>query len=81
LKDLNDEEKKLIKGYFNEWLDVEDSIKTLREDKKGFVDQAATILEVKKGVVAKLFGFLKKKIEDGNTELDTLAEISEELGM
>jgi hypothetical protein len=81
MKELNDDEKKLLKSYFNEWLDVCDNIKELNEDKKNCVDQAADLVDVKKGVISKLFGFLKRKVEDGNTELDTLAELSELLGL
>jgi hypothetical protein len=81
MKEMREEEKKLFKEYFNEWLNVKDSIKELNEDAKGFIEQASDLCEVKKPVVSKLFNFLKKKVEDDNTELDTLFELSETIGM
>ena len=62
-------------------MDTKDQIKELNDTEKDFVETAAELVDVRKPVVTKLFGFLKKKVEDGNSELDDIAELSELLGM
>ena len=81
MKALSDDEKKILKEYFNEWLDTKDSIKELNENAREFVASAADVVEAKKPVITKLFGFLKKKVEDGDAELDDISELAEMLGM
>ena len=81
MKTLSDDEKKVLKSYFNEWLDAKDSIKELNETAREFVSSAAEVVDVNKPIVTKLFGFLKKKVEDGSAELDDIAELAEMLGM
>jgi len=74
-----DEEKVVrVKELFGDYLDLLDNRKTISDQVKEVVDSASTTLNVKTGVVRKLFTAMKKKME-GNEEFDELKDLMEEL--
>ena len=74
--ELSKEDKEVIKHKFNNWLELEDTKKSLSSEQKELIADVSEILECKKGLVSKLFSFLEKKMEKGEDELDELNEIS-----
>lgn len=76
---INDEDKSRLKEIFSSFMDLEDQKKELGEQQKDLKDEASRILEVKKGVVSKIFGYMKKKYEKGDDELEQIYEIMEQV--
>jgi len=73
------EEKKMIKTFFEDWLEVQEARKSLSKDASELKKGAADILNVKVTKVTKLFGFMKKLYEDDNDELSDLMELMNEV--
>jgi endonuclease I len=76
---LDEDKKKELKGIFTSFLDLEDQKKDISNQEKDLKDEAASILEVKKGIVAKIFSYMKKKYEKGEDELEQIYEIMEQI--
>ena len=76
---INDDDKGRLKEIFSSFMDLEDQKKELGEQQKDLKDEAARILEVKKGVVSKIFTYMKKKYEGGEDELEQIYEIMEQV--
>ncbi len=72
-------DKKVIKELFSEWLDIQDQRKELTAVNKEVMDKVASILEVPNTIVTKLFNFHRKRVENGEDELDTLVTLSLEI--
>lgn len=77
---LDPEEKKLVQSDFQAWMEVQDRRKELTAENKEIVENSARVLNVKNALVTKLFGVLKKKMEDGEDELEDLYELVGEVG-
>lgn len=77
---LDPEEKKVVQADFQSWLDIQDRRKELTGENKAIVENSARILNCKPGVVGKLFKVLKKRMEEGDDELEELASLAEEVG-
>lgn len=74
---LDEDKKKQLKGIFTSFLDLEDQKKEIADQQKDLKEEAANILEVKKGIVAKIFSYMKKKYEKGDDELEQIYELME----
>lgn len=72
-------DKKMIKEIFSEYLDIQDQRKELNVVNKEIMEKAASILEVPKTTVTKLFNFHRKRVENGEDELDVLVNLSLEI--
>jgi len=76
---LDIEDKKLVKECFTDWLEIQDNRKQLNAVSKETIEKVSSILEVNKPTVNKLFTFMKKRIENGEDELDTLVNLTLEI--
>lgn len=76
---LDEQQKSQVKTNFEGWLEVQDRKAELQKESTALTEDTARILEVKKGLVAKLFRVLKKKHDDATDELGELSEIMEEV--
>ena len=74
---LDEEKKSQLKVIFSSFLDLEDQKKELAQQQKDLKNEAAAILEVKKGIIAKIFSYMKKKYEKGEDELEQIYELME----
>ena len=74
------EEEKVVrvKELFGDYLDLLDNRKTINDQVKDIVDSASDTLNVKSGMVRKLFAAMRKSME-GNEEFDELKDLMEEL--
>jgi hypothetical protein len=77
---LDPEEKKLVQIDFQSWMEIQDRRKELTVENKTLVENSSRILNCKPAVVGKLFRLLKKKMEDGDDELEELSSLVEEVG-
>ena len=76
---LDEQQKNQIKLNFSNWLEVQDRKSELQKENSSIIDDTSRILEVKKGLVAKLFRILKKKHDEATDEIEELSEIMEEV--
>ena len=76
------EEEKVVrvKELFGDYLDLLDNRKTINDQIKDAVDSASDTLNIKSGIVRKLFAAMKKSME-GNEEFDELKDLMEELNV
>ena len=77
---LDPSEKKLVQSDFQAWIEIQDRRKELTGENKAVIEHSAKILNCKPGVVGKLFKVLKKKMEEGDNELEELSALAEEIG-
>jgi len=77
---LDPEEKKMVQADFQSWMEIQDRRKELTGENKAIVENSARVLNCKPGVVGKLFRVLKKKMEEGDDELEELSALAEEVG-
>lgn len=80
ISNLGEDEKKRVKAIFSEFLDIEEQKRQLLDSQKDLKEEVSQILSLKKGLVSKLFSFLKKKYENGENELEQIYEVVEQLG-
>lgn len=76
---LDVSDKKLVKELFSDWLEIQDQRKQLNQTNKEVLDKVSEVLETDKTTANKLFSFLKKRVEDGNDELDKLTTLAMEI--
>jgi len=76
---LDVSDKKLVKELFSDWLEIQDQRKQLNQDNKEILEKASEVLESNKTMTNKLFAFLKKRVEDGEDQLDTLTTLAMEI--
>ena len=77
---MTDENKKVVKELFSEYLDLLEARKNTNTQIKEVKDRVADISGYKKGIINKTFVYLKKRFEDGENELDEIISFTEELG-
>ena len=77
---MTDENKKVVKELFSEYLDLLEARKNTNTQIKEVKDRVADISVYKKGIINKTFVYLKKRFEDGENELDEIISFTEELG-
>jgi len=73
---LDTSDKKLVKELFADWLEIQDQRKQLNQVNKETLEKVASVLDVNKTTANKLFGFMKKRVEDGNDELDVITNLA-----
>lgn len=73
---LDVSDKKLVKELFSDWLEIQDQRKQLNQVNKETLEKVASVLDVNKTTANKLFGFMRKRVEDGNDELDTIVTLA-----
>lgn len=76
---LDVSDKKLVKELFSDWLEVQDQRKQLNATNKEILEKASEVLESDKTTTNKLFSFLKKRVEDGEDQLDKLTTLAMEI--
>lgn len=76
---LDEQQKSQVKLNFSSFLEIYDRREELSKENNAIMEDTARILEVKKGLVAKLFRALKKKNDDAVDELGELSELMEEI--
>jgi hypothetical protein len=64
-----------IKGTFSDWLDLNDSKKSISEQMNNLIGTAAEAAGVKKTTMRKAFSFIKTKKERSIDELDEIVNI------
>jgi hypothetical protein len=77
---LDPEEKKMVQTDFQSWMEIQDRRKELSGENKAIVENSSRVLNCKPAVVGKLFKILKKKMEEGDDELEELSSLVEEVG-
>lgn len=64
---LSDEDKKIVKGQFACWQELQGEKKSIAEAEKASKEKVAEVLDCKIGAAGKLFKLLQKKY-DGSSE-------------
>lgn len=77
---LDPEEKKMVQTDFQSWMEIQDRRKELSGENKAIVENSSRVLNCKPAVVGKLFKILKRKMEEGDDELEELSSLVEEVG-
>jgi uncharacterized protein (UPF0335 family) len=73
---MDEGSKKRLQALFDAYLDLLENRKDINDQIKDIVEEASEISGKKKGLVRKVFSFLKKKVEDGDDELDDITELA-----
>ena len=76
---MDDGSKKRVKALFDSYLDLLENRGDINDQIKDIVDEASTLSGKKKTLVRKTFTFMKKKLEDGDDELDDITELAIEM--
>jgi len=76
---MDDGSRKRVKALFGSYLDLLENRSDINDQIKDIVDEASTISGKKKTLVRKTFTFMKKKLEDGDDELDDITELAIEM--
>ena len=76
---LDVSDKKLVKELFSDWLELQDQRKQINQANKEILEKASEVLEANKTMTNKLFTFLKKRVEEGEDQLDTLTTLAMEI--
>tara|TARA_Y100000310_G_C20594304_1_gene769691 strand:- start:92 stop:325 length:234 start_codon:yes stop_codon:yes gene_type:complete len=77
---MDEGSKKKLNQLFDDYLELLDNRTSINAQVTELIDEAATLTNLKKTLIRKAFGYLKKKQEDGIDELDDIIMITEELG-
>jgi len=76
---ISDSDKQMFKTHFKSFLELSDRREELNEEFKLVKSDVAQLLNVKKPVAAKVLAELKKKHDNGESELDDVMTIIDEL--
>ena len=76
---MTEENRKLFKMYYEEWVDKIEARKNLNKEITEEVERASQIADIKKENVRKVFSMMKKREEKGEDELDELNTVFAEL--
>lgn len=76
---LSDSDKKMFKTHFDSYLELMDRRDALNEEVKLVTQDAAHLLNVKKPIATKVLKELKKKNDKGESEIDEIYSVIEEL--
>ena len=76
---MTEENRKLFKVFYGEWLEKMEARKNLNKEITEDVEKAADASGFKKDLVRKVFSFMKKREEKGEDELDEINAIYVEL--
>ena len=76
---MNEEVKSRVKTIFNEWLDLVESREALNKEMGELKREVADTLNIKTGVVSKLFSYLRKIYSGGEDELEVLRILAEDI--
>jgi hypothetical protein len=76
---MDDGSRKRLKQIFDAYLDLLENRKDINDQIKDLVEEASELTGKKKGLVRKVFTFMKKKFEDGDDELDDITELAVEM--
>ena len=71
--------KKIVTEGLANWMEIQDRRKELSAENSQIVETVANALNVKKPVVSKMFKVLRRKMEDGENELDELNDLIAEV--
>lgn len=71
--------KKLVTEGLSNWMEIQDRRKELSAENSQVIETVASALNVKKPVVTKMFKVLRRKMEDGENELDELNDLIAEV--
>ena len=71
--------KKVVTEGLANWMEIQDRRKELSAENSQIVETVANALNVKKPVVSKMFKVLRRKMEDGENELDELNDLIAEV--
>lgn len=66
-----------VKDNFTAWDEIGDRAKELKLELKAVLERAAVIYECKPAMVSKLFKNMKKKMDDGQDEINEIALMEE----
>lgn len=66
-----------VKDNFTAWDEIGDRAKELKLELKTVLERAAVIYECKPAMVSKLFKNMKKKMDDGQDEINEIALMEE----
>lgn len=72
-------DKVRVKEIFSEYLDLSENRHETTEEINKIKKEASSILDVKQPTITKLFGYLKKLMEDGTDELSDLKYLADEI--
>jgi len=72
---LDSQSKKEIDQCLAEWMEVQDRRKELSAENSAILERAATIIQSKKGKMTKLFRILRKKMEEGEDEIQEMQDL------
>ena len=72
---LDEVDKKRLKENYAAWEEIEDRKKQLATETKAVCEDTARILETKTGKVSKLFKIIRKKMDEGQDEIDELQNL------
>lgn len=76
---ISDSDKQMFKTYFKNFLELQDRNEELKEEMKLVRGDVAQLLNVKKPVATKVLTEMKKRHDNGESELDDVMSILEEL--
>jgi hypothetical protein len=74
---LTDENKTLVKTNYENWIEVQDRKKELKDENDAIIEDTARLLEVKKPIVNKLFKVMQKTMEGEDDDNDEVYQILE----
>jgi hypothetical protein len=74
---LTPEQVDEVKAIYDAWEEIGDRAKELKNELKTVMDRAAVLYECKAGKVSKLFKNMKKKMEDGEDEINDISLMEE----
>jgi hypothetical protein len=74
---LTPEQVEEVKTNFTAWDEIGDRAKELKLEIKAVLERAAAIYECKPAMVSKLFRNMKKKMDDGQDEINEIALMEE----
>lgn len=74
---LTPEQVEEVKTSFTAWDEIGDRAKELKLEIKAVLERAAVIYECKPAMVSKLFRNMKKKMDDGQDEINEIALMEE----
>ena len=76
---LSEAEIDEVKSGYDSWDEIMDRAKELGAERKAVLDKTAGIFECKPGIISKLYKEMKKKCDEGESEVNDLTLMLETL--